>query len=79
MPKMLSAQSTISQWKPVSAIAELPRDRRKRLIAEASAAGSGCKGGAGALADGTACSVVDWVAGVSDTLAVTTIYANRER
>jgi hypothetical protein len=36
MPKMLNAHSTISQWKPRSASAELPRASRKARIAEAS-------------------------------------------
>jgi hypothetical protein len=36
MPKMLSAHSTISQWNPRSAIAELPRASRKARIAEPS-------------------------------------------
>jgi hypothetical protein len=78
MPKMLSALSTISQWKPVSAIAEFPRDSRKRRIAEASAASAACTCESGALADGAAFSALDWVAGVSDTLEVTTVYANRD-
>jgi hypothetical protein len=44
MPKMLRAQSTISQWKPRSAIAELPRDSRKVRIAEDLARMRLCRG-----------------------------------